>query len=125
MRKFPACVFAGAIFSSIVRAADTGVPPRAAGPDYPVHVRADAAIVTAAIVPTNQVSKTSRPRSPNSPWLSRSRFIPRAAFRRADRPVAIAGYLYFPQDTKRNKSDEIELKYAKDAVAVNLPLGKP
>jgi hypothetical protein len=39
MRKFPTCVFAG-IFSLAVRAADTGVPPRVAGTDYPVHDRA-------------------------------------------------------------------------------------
>ena len=37
----------------------------------------------------------------------------------------IAGYLYFPQYSKRKKSDEIELKYAKDDVAVNMILGKP
>lgn len=34
--------------------------------------------------------------------------------------TAIAGYLYFPQYSKRKKSDEIELKYAKDNVTVNL-----
>ena len=37
----------------------------------------------------------------------------------------IAGYLYFPQYAKGKKSDEIELKYAKDSVEVNLLLGKP
>jgi hypothetical protein len=39
--------------------------------------------------------------------------------------TAIAGYLYFPQYTKKKKSDEMELKYAKDDVTVNLLLGKP
>ena len=34
--------------------------------------------------------------------------------------TAIAGYLYFPQYAKRKKSDEIELKYAKDDVTANL-----
>jgi hypothetical protein len=41
------------------------------------------------------------------------------------RALAIAGYLYFPQYEKRKKSDDVELKFAKDAVSVNLPLGKP
>src|ERR1700722_5226887 len=61
MRGFLACVFAGAIFSIIVRAADTGVPPRAASTDYPVHERADAAVIAAAIIPANQVSKIFSP----------------------------------------------------------------
>jgi hypothetical protein len=41
---------------------------------------------------------------------------------------AIAGFLYFPQHgMKKNKSDETELKYAKDDVEVNLifPKSKP
>jgi hypothetical protein len=37
----------------------------------------------------------------------------------------IAGYLYFPQYEKRKKSDEMELKFARDSVQVNLLLGKP
>lgn len=39
--------------------------------------------------------------------------------------TAIAGYLYFPQYSKRKKSDEIELKYAKDASEVDLLLASP
>lgn len=61
MRGLLACVFAGAIFSLVVRAADTGVPPRAASTDYPVHDRANAAVIAAAIIPTNQISKMFSP----------------------------------------------------------------
>src|ERR1700677_3791488 len=61
MRGRLACIFAGTILSLVVRAADTGVPPRAASTDYPVHDRADAAVIAAAIIPTNQVSKMFSP----------------------------------------------------------------
>jgi hypothetical protein len=227
MRGFLACIFAGAIFSLIVRAADTGVPPRTASTDYPVHQRADAAVIAAAIIPANQVSKMLSPdiakqyvvvevaiypgsgvpfdvqssdfalrvgqrvgRSdrPNdvSPWPEKRnpagrppvsvttmagvtsehgddpygrrqgvgtytgvaveapgridpppppnpRYDPRVVYGKVQRfalaegvtQVAIAGYLYFPQYEKRKKSDDVELKFAKDAVSVNLPLGKP
>ena len=38
--------------------------------------------------------------------------------------IAIAGYLYFPQYAKKKKSDEVELKFNKDADALNLLLLK-
>ena len=56
MQGFLACVFAGAIFSLIVRAADTGVPPRAASTDYPAHDRADVTVIAAAIIPANHAT---------------------------------------------------------------------
>jgi hypothetical protein len=228
MRRFSACVLAGTIFSFVVCAADTGVPPRAASSDYPVHDRADAAVIAAAIIPTNQVSKMFSPEIAKpyivvevaiypeggvpfdvessdfalrvgqrvgradrpidvAPWPERRnpagrppvsvtteagvtyehsddplygrrqgvgtytgvaveapgradpppppnpRYDPRVVYGKIQRfalaegatQVPIAGYLYFPQYTKRKKSEEIELKYAKDAVSVNLSLGKP
>jgi hypothetical protein len=48
----------------------------------------------------------------------------RLALAEGDTKVAVAGYLYFPQFNKRKKSDQIELKYAKDDVSVNLILPK-
>lgn len=39
--------------------------------------------------------------------------------------TAIAGYLYFPQRSKKKKSDEIELRYDRDASEVRLLLEKP
>ena len=44
----------------------------------------------------------------------------RMALPEGDTKVAIAGYLYFPQYAKRKKSDEIELRYAKDYATLNL-----
>jgi hypothetical protein len=44
----------------------------------------------------------------------------RMALPQGDTLVAIAGYLYFPQYAKRKKSDEVELKYARDDVSLNL-----
>ena len=38
--------------------------------------------------------------------------------------TAIAGYLYFPQFSKHKKSDDIELRFARDASEVNLLLSK-
>jgi hypothetical protein len=229
MRGFLSCIVASTIFSSAVVAADTGVPPRAASADYPVHDRADAATIAAAIIPANQVSKMFSPeiaiqyivvevaiypdgggpfdvqsssfalrvgprvgladrpidvapwperrnpsgRSPvdvtteagviyqrsNDPVYGRQQGVgtdtrvdveapgrrdppppppdpkvdPRAVYDKVQRfalaegatQAAIAGYLYFPQFTKRKKSDEIELKYVKDNVAVHLLLVKP
>jgi hypothetical protein len=46
--------------------------------------------------------------------------VERAALGEGNTKAAIAGYLYFAQFNKRKKSDEIELKYAKDDVTVNL-----
>jgi hypothetical protein len=46
--------------------------------------------------------------------------VQRMALPEGDTKSMIAGYLYFPQYAKRRKSDEIELKYAKDDVGVNL-----
>ena len=51
--------------------------------------------------------------------------VQRLALAEGPTKAAIAGYLYFPQHAKRKKSDDIELKYAKDSVALNLALGKP
>jgi hypothetical protein len=50
--------------------------------------------------------------------------LQRMALPERDTKAAIAGYLYFPQYAKHKKSDEIELKYAKDDVTVNLVLSK-
>jgi hypothetical protein len=50
--------------------------------------------------------------------------LQRMALPEGDTKAAIAGYVYFPQYAKHKKSDEIELKYAKDDVAVNLVLPK-
>lgn len=224
MRGFLSCIVASTIFSSAIVVADTGVPPRATSADYPVHDRADAATIAAAIIPANQVSKMFSPDIAKQyivvevaiypdggvPFdVQSSSFALRVGQRvgRADRPIdvapwparrnpsvrspvgvttqagviyqrsidpvygrqqgvgtytgvdveapgrrdppppppdprvydkvqrsaladgttqaAIAGYLYFPQYTKRKKSDEIELKFTKDNFAVNLLLGKP
>ncbi len=46
--------------------------------------------------------------------------LQRMALAEGDTKAAIAGYLYFPQYAKRKKSDEIELKYAKDNLTLNL-----
>lgn len=46
--------------------------------------------------------------------------LQRMALPEGDTKAAIAGYLYFPEYAKHKKSDEIELKYAKDDVTVNL-----
>jgi hypothetical protein len=51
--------------------------------------------------------------------------VRRLALAEGETKRAIAGYLYFPQYSKRKKQDEIELKYAKDDASVNLILGKP
>jgi hypothetical protein len=51
--------------------------------------------------------------------------LQRMALPEGDTKAAIAGYLYFPQYSKRKKSEEIELKYSKDGATVNLVLGKP
>jgi hypothetical protein len=51
--------------------------------------------------------------------------VRRSALAEGDTKTVLAGYLYFPQYAKRRKSDAIELKYAKDAVTLNLALGKP
>jgi len=51
--------------------------------------------------------------------------VQRMALPEGDTKVAIAGYLYFPQYAKRKKSDEIELRYAKDYATVNLVFPKP
>ena len=48
----------------------------------------------------------------------------RMALAEGDTKVALAGYLFFPQYSKRKKSDQIELIYAKDDVTVNLILPK-
>ncbi len=61
MRGFLACVLAVRSFRSSFAPRDTGVPPRAASTDYPVHDRADAATIAAVIIPTNQVSKMFSP----------------------------------------------------------------
>jgi hypothetical protein len=50
--------------------------------------------------------------------------VRRLALAEGDTKVAIAGYLYFPQYAKRKNSDEIELKYAKDDVTLNLVFPK-
>ena len=50
--------------------------------------------------------------------------LQRMALAQGDTRVAIAGYLYFPQYSKRKKSDEIELKYARDDVSLNLVFPK-
>ncbi len=50
--------------------------------------------------------------------------VQRMALAEGDTKVAIAGYLYFPQYAKRKKSDEIELRYAKDLATVNLVFPK-
>ncbi len=46
--------------------------------------------------------------------------VQRMALAEGDTRVPIAGYLYFPQYAKRKKTDEIELRYAKDYATVNL-----
>lgn len=51
--------------------------------------------------------------------------IQRKALPEGDTRKVVAGYLYFPQYTKRKRTDAMELKYARDDVAVNLNLGKP
>jgi hypothetical protein len=50
--------------------------------------------------------------------------VQRMALAEGDTKVAIAGYLYFPQYAKRKKSDEVELRYAKDLATVNLVFPK-
>jgi len=50
--------------------------------------------------------------------------LQRMALPEGDTKAAIAGYLYFPQYAKHKKSDEIEMKYAKDDVAVSLVFPK-
>jgi len=61
MRGFLSCMVASAMFSLAVRAADTGVPPRASANDYPVQRPADAATIAAVILPPDQVSKMFSP----------------------------------------------------------------
>jgi hypothetical protein len=51
--------------------------------------------------------------------------VQRLALPEGTTKIAIAGYLYFPQYAKKKKSDEMELKYAKDADTVNLLLPIP
>jgi hypothetical protein len=218
MRRFLICVFASTILSIVASGADTGVPPRGASTDYPVHGSADATTIAAAIVPASQVSKmfspeiskqyvvvevaiypgggvpfdvesadfalrvgqrigradrpvdvapwperrgpsetgviyqrssdpvygrqqsvgtytgveVSSPGQPNGPPPPDPRGDPRVindkvrrvALPEGDTKAVIAGYLYFPQYAKLRKSDEIELKYAKDDVKVNLVFPK-
>jgi hypothetical protein len=222
MRVFLTCVFATAMLAN---GADSGVPPRGASTDYPVHGPADAATIAAVIVPPNQADKMFSPeigkqyivvevaiypqggvpfdvqpadfslrvgqrvgradRPIVAPWpeaRGTDRRLPvdvttetGVIYQRSNDPVyghqqsvgtytgvgvnapgqnappapdpkvdprvvydkirrfalaegatkaAIAGYLYFPQYSKRKKSDEIELKYAKDNVSVNLVFPK-
>jgi hypothetical protein len=51
--------------------------------------------------------------------------VRRSALAEGETKTAIAGYLFFPQYTKRRKSDAVELRYDKDDVSLNLVLGKP
>jgi hypothetical protein len=51
--------------------------------------------------------------------------IQRMALAEGDTRRAVAGYLYFPQYTKRKKTDAIQLKYSRDDVSVSLDLLKP
>jgi hypothetical protein len=57
MRGILACVVGSTILSMVAIAADTGVPPRGAATDYPVHGPADTATIAAAVIPPNQVAK--------------------------------------------------------------------
>jgi hypothetical protein len=74
----------------------------------------------------------SSPGQPNGPPPPDPRADPQVIYDKAQRmalpegatKAVIAGYLYFPQYTKRRKSDEIELKYAKDDVKVDLVFPK-
>jgi hypothetical protein len=50
--------------------------------------------------------------------------VQRWALAEGDTKAAVAGYLYFPQYAKHKKSDEIELKFAKDDASVNLVFPK-
>ena len=57
MRGILACVVGSTILSMAASAADTGVPPRGASTDYPVHGTADTATIAADVIPPNQVAK--------------------------------------------------------------------
>src|SRR5271155_5321356 len=61
MRRVLTCIFASTILSIVASGDDTGMPPRGASTDYPVHGSASAATIAAAIVPANQVSKMFSP----------------------------------------------------------------
>jgi hypothetical protein len=75
--------------------------------------------------------EVSSPGQPNAPAPD-PRADPRVIYdkvRRVALPeggtkTVIAGYLYFPQYTKLRKSDEVELRYTKDDVKVNLVFPK-
>ncbi len=49
-------LFCGAVLCNTVFAGDAGVPPRAST-DYPAHGSVNAAVIAAAIVPSDQVAK--------------------------------------------------------------------
>jgi hypothetical protein len=57
MRGILACVVGSTILSMVAIAADTGVPPRSASTDYPVHGTAETATIAADVIPPNQVAK--------------------------------------------------------------------
>jgi hypothetical protein len=228
MRGFLVCLPVLSILAMLAQGADTGVPPRGASTDYPVHERAEAATIAAAVIPEDQVKKMFSPeigkryivvevaiypendvpfdvkssdfalrvgqrigradlpadvapwpeareagphppfdvttetgaiyQRSNDPAYGRQQGVgtysgvgvtepgqnipppppdprrdPRVVYDKVQRSsladgktkAVIAGYLYFPQYAKRKKSDEIELKYARHDINVNLPLGKP
>jgi hypothetical protein len=61
MRGFLLSLSVATILAMLAQAADTGVPPRGASTDYPVHERAEAATIGAAVIPEDQVKKMFSP----------------------------------------------------------------
>jgi hypothetical protein len=55
------CVLALTTLALLAKGADTGVPPRGGSTDYPVHERAESAIIAAAVISADQVKKMFSP----------------------------------------------------------------
>jgi len=50
-------LFCGSVLTITVFAGDIGVPPRGSGADYPAHGSVNAAVIAAAIVPSDQAAQ--------------------------------------------------------------------
>lgn len=105
------------------------------GPRLPVDVTTEVGIVhesgpygqhgntTYAGVGVSAPAQDPPPPVPSyDPRLDRK--VQRMALEEGGTSTPVAGYLYFPQYDKHKKPDEMELKYAKDSVTLNLVFPK-
>ena len=134
MRGFLSCMVASTISSSAIVAADTGVPPRAASADYPVHCRACLDRGGHHLI---DVPPQPERRNPSGRSLVDVTTEARSDYQRSNHPVygrqqGVGTYTAVGVEEPGRRDpphpppgNQIELKYANDNVAVNLLLGNP